>query len=603
MLRLHSTSVLRQRGKRSLHSRGTELDGATSWRVETRTGETSMPLAPQDEFRKGLLPKWVRFFAWLFLVMGSAMPALLVSGMFYPGTMQFSLFGWEHSGSPYDAYSLLVIAYFVASGVAAFGMLWGRRWGWAAGFMVGSIGLLLALGSMFIQPLLQEEKGTYAIYFRLEPLFQIPFLVVLWRIRKSWSSPAAVGDAVAVPRSSAPKVMAALVGATSVLVFIALAVLLSLTSALIEVASQFFAAVKANDIAQARTWLSREAQAVTDEDALRQFLVKSELLGFRAANWPVRQVLGGRGELKGTVTNESGSEVPMVLTFLKEDGQWRIQHLARPPAPANPQVLQTLRARAEGGDVNAQVELGQKYYAGNGVEKSGVEAAKWLRKAAEQGHAPAQYDLAVMLDDGQGVQTDKAEALKWYLQAARQGYAKAQYNLGFNYSHGDGVPQDYAEALSWYRKAADQGFANAQINLGTLYTNGEGVPQDAAAGVAWFQKAAAQGAANAQFYMGEAYARGRGVQQDDKTAVDWYRRAADQGQARAQSRLAQAYSEGKGIAQSAEEAYFWSLLSARNDEKKRDQLGEARAALTPQRITAIEDRAAKWQPKAARTTN
>ena len=84
-----------------------------------------MPLAHQEGFRKGLLPKWVRFFAWIFLVMGSAMPTLLVSGIFYPNPMQFSLFGWEHSGSPYDLYSLLVVAYFAASGVAAFGMLWG----------------------------------------------------------------------------------------------------------------------------------------------------------------------------------------------------------------------------------------------------------------------------------------------------------------------------------------------------------------------------------------------------------------------------------------------------------------------------------------------
>lgn len=561
-----------------------------------------MPLAPQEGFRKGLLPKWVRFFAWLFLVIGSAMPALLVSGIFYPSPMQFSLFGWEHTGSPYDAYSLLVVAYLAVSGVAAFGMLWGRRWGWAAGLIVGSIGLLLALGSMFIQPLVLENKETYGVSIRLEPLFQIPFLYVLWRIRQPWLSPPAAGDGQIAQRSNAPKVIAGLVSATSVMVFIALAVLSSLTSGLLEVASQFFEAVKANDVAKARTYLSSGAQATTDENTLRQFLVRSEAIGFKGANWPGRQILGQRGELKGTITGANG-EVPMVLTFVKEDGHWKILHLSRPPASPKPQDMQALRTRAEGGDVNAQAELGEKYFEGNGVEKNGVEAEKWFRMAAEQGSARAQFNLASMYDDGHGVQTDKAEALKWYRKAAEQGNAKAQNNLGFNYTRGDGVERDYAQALNWYRKAADQGFARAQINLGAMYANGWGVPRDDAEAVAWFQKAAEQRVPEAQYDMGEAYAQGRGVQQDDKIAVEWYLQAADQGLTEAQKRLAVRCKEGKGIPKSDEEAYFWWRLATRNDEKKRDQIGEARAGLTPEEITEVEDRIAKWQPKSARTSN
>jgi TPR repeat protein len=566
-----------------------------------RKGAT-MPLAHQEGFRKGLLPKWVRFFAWLFLVIGSAMPALLVSGIIYPSPMQFSLFGWEHSGSPYDAYSLLVVAYFAASGVAAFGMLWGRRWGWAAAFIVGSIGLLLSLGSMFIRPLMQEDDGAYTVYIRLEPLLQIPFLYVLWRIRQSWLSPSVGGDSEGTARSNAPKVIAGLVSATSVIVIIALAVISSLTSGMIEVASQFFDAVKESDVAKARTWLSSEAQATTDEIALRQFLVQSETLGAKTANWPVRQVIGQRGELKGTVTNADG-EVPMVLTFVKEDGQWKILTLLRPPVSPNPKDMQALRTRAEGGDANAQAKLGGRYLQGLGVEKSGVEAEKWFRKAAEQGSATAQYSLALMYDEGQVVQADKPEALKWYLKSAQQGFAKAQYNLGYNYAHGDGVERNYAEALSWYRKAADQGFASAQLSLGTLYMNGVGVPKDDAEAVAWFEKAAAQGVAHGQFAMGDAYARGRGIQRDEKAAVEWYRKAADQGLASAQDRLATTYSQGSGIAKSDKEAYYWWLLAVRNDEKKRDQLYVARYPLTPEEIIEVEGRAAKWQPKSAPTSN
>lgn len=561
-----------------------------------------MHLAPEDEIRRNLLPKWVRFFAWFFLAAGTAMPALLVSGIFYPNPMQFSLFGWEHQGSPFDAYSLLVVAYFAASGVAAFGMLWGRRWGWAAGFLVGCVGLLLALGSMFVQPLVQEGNGKYSVYIRLEPLFQIAFLYVLWRIRRSWlSSPAAAASAGRA-RGTVASVVGALTAVTSALVFIAAALLSAMTSGMIDVAGRFFEAVKANDVARARGYLSSEAQAATDEDTLRQFLAQSGAFEFRSANWPVRQALGRRGELKGTIATASG-EVPMALTFAKEGGQWKIYHLSRPAAAPKPQDLDSLRRRAESGDVHAQTELGERYFAGDGVAKDGTEAEKWLRLAADQGYAGAQYDLAVMYDEGQGVAADKAQALDWYLKAARQGFSKAQYNLGFNYAHGDGVEKNDVEAANWYRKSAEQGYANAQLNLGTMYADGLGVAKDDAEALAWFRKAAAQGIAKAQFDMGQAYAHGRGVQQDDKAAVAWYRQAADQGLASAQDELAAAYSTGKGIPKSTKEAYFWSLLGARGDERKQDQLGEARAPLAPEEITEVEARAARWRPTSARTAN
>src|SRR5262249_45567057 len=145
-----------------------------------------MPLAPQEAFRKSLLPKWVKFFAWLFLIAGSATPAVLLAGLFYTGPMHFGLFGWEHNGSQYDPQSLLVLVYFAASAVAAFGLRGGRRWGWVAGLAVGSIGLALSLGGMFLKSIIVNNKDEYGIYVRLEPLFQIPFLWVLWRIRESW---------------------------------------------------------------------------------------------------------------------------------------------------------------------------------------------------------------------------------------------------------------------------------------------------------------------------------------------------------------------------------------------------------------------------------
>ena len=54
-----------------------------------------------------------------------------------------------------------------------------------------------------------------------------------------------------------------------------------------------------------------------------------------------------------------------------------------------------VRAKAEAGDAEAQVKLGDMYYFGRGVPKDYTQAVSWYRKAAQQGYAKAQYNLGV----------------------------------------------------------------------------------------------------------------------------------------------------------------------------------------------------------------
>lgn len=149
-----------------------------------------MPLIAREQTRRNLLPTWVQVFCWLFLVAGTLAPTVLIARFFYSAPMHFALFGWEHEGSPFDPYSLLILGYFVASGIAAYGLLRGKLWGWAAGATLGSIGLALSLAS-----LAHARQAEGGFYFSLEPLLQIPFLYVLWRIRAAWLSGAAPVDA------------------------------------------------------------------------------------------------------------------------------------------------------------------------------------------------------------------------------------------------------------------------------------------------------------------------------------------------------------------------------------------------------------------------
>jgi len=76
-----------------------------------------------------------------------------------------------------------------------------------------------------------------------------------------------------------------------------------------------------------------------------------------------------------------------------------------------------------------------------------------LRAKAEQGDADAQYNLGLMYYNGQGVPKDYAEAVKWYRQAADKNNVEACIALGRCYANGRGVPKDLDQARLWYQKA------------------------------------------------------------------------------------------------------------------------------------------------------
>jgi TPR repeat protein len=164
---------------------------------------------------------------------------------------------------------------------------------------------------------------------------------------------------------------------------------------------------------------------------------------------------------------------------------------------ADQKPIEEVKAKAEAGDAESEMELGRRYNKGEGVAKNEVEAVKWYRKAAEQNLARAQYNLGVCYGRGDGcrdgVAEDDVEAAKWYRKAAEQNFAAAQYNLGVCYDRGDGVTEDHAEAAKWYRKAAEQNDADAQYNLAICYERGDGVTEDWVEAYKWLLLAARQG--------------------------------------------------------------------------------------------------------------
>lgn len=124
-------------------------------------------------------------------------------------------------------------------------------------------------------------------------------------------------------------------------------------------------------------------------------------------------------------------------------------------------AYQEFQRSAAEGNPDAQVNLGNLYLQGLGVEHSDLKAYDWYAKAARQGHAQALGKLAIMHYQGLGVAEDHAAAADWFRKAAEKGNADAAMILAELHARGDGVSKSKPEAYLWYSIAADLGKAEA----------------------------------------------------------------------------------------------------------------------------------------------
>jgi TPR repeat protein len=228
----------------------------------------------------------------------------------------------------------------------------------------------------------------------------------------------------------------------------------------------------------------------------------------------------------------------LIFTLLLASSVAVVQ-LAAQQTKADQKPIEEVKAKAEAGDAESQVELGRRYDKGEGVMKDHAEAAKWYLKAAEQNYAEAQYSLGVCYLNGEGVATREVEAVKWFRKAAEQNFAVAQYNSGVCYEQGVAKNEreklfpvfggEPVEAVKWYRKAAEQNYAPAQYNLGLCYEHGNGVAANRVEAAKWYRKAAEQNDAAAQYNLGMCYERADPGTEDWAEVYKWLSLAARQG--------------------------------------------------------------------------
>jgi uncharacterized protein len=117
-------------------------------------------------------------------------------------------------------------------------------------------------------------------------------------------------------------------------------------------------------------------------------------------------------------------------------------------------------------------------------------ALKLLTPLAESGNVAAQINLGNLYMKGLGVEQDYAQALHWYQRAADKDERLALGKVGVLHYYGLGVPRNPQEAMHWFERAAEKGDTAAQATLGTLYAQGEdGIKHDPARAYYWYTRA------------------------------------------------------------------------------------------------------------------
>ena len=112
-----------------------------------------------------------------------------------------------------------------------------------------------------------------------------------------------------------------------------------------------------------------------------------------------------------------------------------------------------------------------------------------FHKAAQAGNCDAQYDLGNAYFKGEGVLQNDTTAAYWYKKAAENEHPKAQNDYAFCLLHGYGVEKDEFQAIQWLKKAAEQGSRDACLTLASCYNNGIGVEKDIRQSDYWFNEA------------------------------------------------------------------------------------------------------------------
>ena len=182
--------------------------------------------------------------------------------------------------------------------------------------------------------------------------------------------------------------------------------------------------------------------------------------------------------------------------------------------------IKILKKRAQAGDAEAQLRLGDYYCSGRAGNRYLGIGVDWWFKAALNGNPEAMMKVGESFIMGLGDKKGCEAGGKWLIRSFDSGCAHAAFIMAkFAMVHGRRIfnrwgacwawganlspGPDYSERLSVYclTKAAEAGDAEAQCKLGLWLLHGNHVERNEAEAIKWLTKAAETGDENARIKL------------------------------------------------------------------------------------------------------
>lgn len=261
------------------------------------------------------------------------------------------------------------------------------------------------------------------------------------------------------------------------------------------------------------------------------------------------------------------------------------------------------------GNIEKQLELGQRYKNGIGVEQDYKEACKWYTMAADSGNNPdsgnhieAVFNLAQLYryqhkmilekekkrtETARGDEVEKVkeresekgkekekdneersegknkdnlleQAINLYEQALKKDHPGAAYELGRLYYNNlikvkEGDSTSIKKAISLFKRSADKDYPKAAYQLGKIFQK-EANYSDA---IGWYKKAAQQNHVKAQLKLANLYYEGEVVSRDFNKAKKYYKGPAHAGYPKAMLGLGNIYYNGEDRQKNYAKAFKW----------------------------------------------